>query len=92
MAAMWFIRLVRLKDSPTKDSRAKIDEARKEAEKWGVKFHQTFYTLGRYDIVNIFEAPDEKTAMRFGLLVAPWTRGSETLSAISREEVDSWSM
>lgn len=87
---MWFIRLVKLKDPPSKESRAKIDAARKEGEKWGMKFHNTFYTLGRYDIVNIFEAPDEKTAMRWGLLVAPWTHGSETLSALSRDEVDSW--
>jgi len=87
---MWFIRLVKLKDPPSKESNAKMNEMRMEAEKWGVKFHHTFYTLGNIDLVNIFEAPDEKTAMRLSMAMAPWTRGAETLTAFSREEVDGW--
>ena len=87
---MWFIRLVKQKEPPSKESHQKMDALRREAESWGVKFHETFYTLGRYDMVNIFEAPDEKTALRYSMAVAPWTRGSETLTAFSREEVDRW--
>lgn len=87
---MWFIRLVRLKDPPTKQSMADVNKVRAEAEKWGVKFHWTFFTLGRYDVVNIFEAPDMKTAMRVAMVLAPWTRGAETLEAVSRDEVNGW--
>ncbi len=87
---MWFIRLVKQKEPPTKESNAKMSEMRAEAEKWGIKFHQTFYTLGSVDLVNIFEAPDEATALRYSMAVAPWTRRAETLVAFSREQVDEW--
>ena len=87
---MWFVRLVKLKDPPSKEQNQKMNELRSEAEKWGVKFHETFFTLGRFDVVSIFEAPDEKTAMRLSMSLAPWTRGAETLAAVSREEVNSW--
>ena len=86
---MWFIRLVKIKSAPTKDSMEWSNKVRGEAEKWGVKFHETFFTLGKYDVVNIFEAPDEKTAMRVAMLFAPESEGN-TLVALSREEVDSW--
>ncbi len=87
---MWFIRLVKIKDPPSKESRQAVDRVRAEAERWGMKFHDTFYTLGRYDIISIFEAPDVKAAMRYSIALAPWTRGAETLQAMSRDEVDSW--
>lgn len=87
---MWFIRLVKLKDPPSKESMEAVDKARVEAEKWGVKFHNTFFTLGRYDVVNIFEAPDMATAMRVAMTMAPWTRGAETLEAVSRDQVNEW--
>ena len=87
---MWFIRLVKQKDPPSKESQAKMAEMRAEAEKWGIKFHHSFYTLGRYDLVNIFEAPDEKTALRYSMAVQPWTSGAETLTALAREDVDRW--
>ena len=29
----------------------------------GIKVHGIYWTLGKYDAVAIFEAPDEKTAM-----------------------------
>jgi uncharacterized protein with GYD domain len=86
---MWFIRLVKLKNPPSKQSENWMNAKRAEAEKWGVKFHQTFFTLGKYDVVNIFEAPDEKVAMKFAHLVAPESTG-QTLVAVSREEVNSW--
>jgi uncharacterized protein with GYD domain len=86
---MWFIRLVKLKNPPSKQLNEAVDAKRAEAEKWGVKFHDVFYTLGKYDIVSIFEAPDEKVAMRFAMSLAPEASG-QTLVAISRDEVNSW--
>lgn len=86
---MWFIRLVKIKSAPTKNSMEWSDKVRAEAESWGVKFHDTFFTLGKYDIVNIFEAPDEKTAMRVSMLFAPESEAN-TLVALSRKEVNSW--
>src|SRR5207245_9788292 len=46
---MWFIRLVKLKNPPSKAQREEVDRKRAEAEKWGVKFDETFFTVGRYD-------------------------------------------
>jgi len=61
------------------------------AQKWGVKVHSNFWTLGRYDAVWITEAPDEKTAMK----VTMWSPlvnnvATETLVAVSRDEAVSW--
>jgi uncharacterized protein with GYD domain len=86
---MWFIRLVKMRNPPSKQTADWINQKQAEAEKWGVKFHQSFVTLGRYDVVVIFEAPDEKAAMRYAASVAPES-GGETLAALSREEFDSW--
>ena len=57
-------------------------------EKWGeegVKFLNIYYTLGRYDVIAIFDAPDEKTAMR-GLMRLGDIENTETLVTIPREE------
>ena len=86
---MWFIRFVKTKNPQSKQRTRWFDKKRAEAEKWGVKSHQTFFTLGRYDAVTIFEAPAEKTAMCFWLSVMS-EAASETLVAVSREEVSSW--
>ena len=86
---MWFIRLVKLKNPPSKAQREEVDRKRAEAEKWGVKFHETFYTLGRYDLVSIIEAPDEKAAMRYSVSIGQYG-ASETLVAVPREEVSKW--
>jgi uncharacterized protein with GYD domain len=86
---MWFVRLVKMKSPTSKKSMEWSEEKRKEAEKWGVKFHHTFFTLGRYDVISIIEAPDEKTAMKVSELFNDLAT-AETLSAVSREEVNSW--
>jgi uncharacterized protein with GYD domain len=88
---MWFIRLVKLKNPPSKDMNEWLAKVRAEGEKWGVKFHQTYFTLGRYDVVSILEAPDEKTAMRLSMKLQEGVTSAETLVAVSREEVDNWS-
>jgi len=89
---MWFITLVKFRRPPTKDSLSKTQAFFQEAtQKWGVKIHSTFWTLGRYDAVWITEAPDEKTAMK----VALWNPvgeniATETMVAVSRDEAASW--
>ena len=50
----------------------------------GVKTIGVWWTLGRYDAVRVFEAKDEKEAMRLGLALEG--AASETLVAIPREE------
>ena len=54
-------------------------------EKEGIKYHSIFWTLGRYDVIGIFEAPNEKVAMKAQLRRAE-VLASETLLAIPVEE------
>lgn len=47
-----------------------------------------YFTLGRYDSVIIFEAPDAETAMRFTMQVGFETNYTvETLTAVSAKEI-----
>lgn len=51
----------------------------------GIKIHNVFWTLGKYDFVIIYEAPSEKEAMKMGVAWAKWVE-SQTLTAIPQEE------
>ena len=77
-----------LETKPTQLTKEQIAEATKVIErslKEGVKFLNIYYTLGRYDIVVIFEAPNEKTAMKMAMAVGD-IESTETLVAVPREE------
>ncbi len=87
---MWFITLVKFRRKPTKEDSEKMNSYWMEAEKWGVKRHQAFWTLGRYDAVFISEAPDEKTAMKFAMWSPTDLGATETMVAVGRDEVVSW--
>ncbi len=82
---MIFISLNKLRRKPTKELIAEFDRIRERATKDGVKFLSSYWTLGRYDTIHIFEAPNEKTAMkvmiRFGEILS-----TETLAAVPRED------
>lgn len=41
----------------------------------GIKYHSVYCTLGQYDFVITFEAPDEKEALK---LTIPWAEFCET--------------
>jgi uncharacterized protein with GYD domain len=51
----------------------------------GIKIHQVLYTLGRYDIVILYEAPSEKEAMAAGLMFSD-KAATETLVGVTLEE------
>lgn len=70
--------------------RDRIEEAAREVEERGGRLVDTYVTLGRYDLVEIFEAPDDATAYQILLAVAK--HGSvttETLRGFNREEAES---
>ena len=58
-----------------------IDELKNK----GIKIIGWYWTLGRYDVAVIFEAANEKEALKTSLAVADFV-ASETLVAIPREE------
>jgi len=80
-----FITLAKFKVKPTKEFLEQSNKVVAKGVKDGMKPLGMYWTLGRYDAVLVFEAPDEKVAqkilLRYGDLVS-----TETLVAVSREE------
>ncbi len=66
-----------------KSNPQRIREVNKEIEQLGVTVTAQWAVLGRYDFVNVVEAPDEQTVARVSMELG--TRGTsryETLTAI----------
>ncbi|MEI7434560.1 MAG: GYD domain-containing protein [Methanomicrobiales archaeon] len=82
---MLFIALAKYK---TKLSREVVDQNLKDIEadtKGQVRYLGIYWTLGRYDSVILFEAPDEKVAMNLVLKRADRME-IETLVAVPADE------
>ena len=79
------ITLSKLKKKPTKESMAQANKLFEQMVKGGSKIIGQYWTLGRYDTVNIIEGKDEKSALR-GLLRWGDVISTETLVAVTREE------
>lgn len=77
--------LGKFRKKPTKEMMAEADKLIAEDTKEGVKFLGLYWTLGRYDIVAIAEAPDEKSLMK-RLLRKQDFLATETLVALKRED------
>lgn len=85
---MIFISLVKFRKKTTKESIATTDRVFSALQKQGVKIVASYWTLGNYDAVHIFDVPDEgavkrimKAVMDVSDYVAP-----ETLVALKRED------
>src|SRR5260370_9080349 len=53
-----------------KDSPKRLDAAKKALIEMGGEFKSIYMTMGDYDLVAIYEAPDDAVAARFTLLLA----------------------
>jgi uncharacterized protein with GYD domain len=85
---MIFIGLGKFRKKPTKETAAAIDKLRSQFQKQGIKVLGTYWTLGRYDVVGIYEAPNEgavERAMKVALATFD-TTAFETLVALKRED------
>ncbi|HEX2504985.1 MAG TPA: GYD domain-containing protein [Gaiellaceae bacterium] len=70
--------------------RDRIEEGERAIEERGGKLLDAYVTLGRFDLVEIFEAPDDETAYQCLVAVARHgTVTTETLRAFTREEAES---
>jgi uncharacterized protein with GYD domain len=66
-----------------KNNPQRLREVNKEIEQLGATVRAQWAVLGRFDFVNVVEAPDEKTVARVSLeLGSRGTAHYETLSAI----------
>ena len=85
---MIFITLVKWKQGvPKKELQAGVEQftpQMAELEKQGIKV-RIYWTLGRYDGVQILEAPTEKDALKMMLSMQDLVE-TETMVAIPREE------
>ena len=52
-----------------KDSPRRLDSAKKALFDMGGEFKTVYMTLGEYDLVGVYEAPDDAVAARFGLML-----------------------
>jgi uncharacterized protein with GYD domain len=87
---MWFITLVKMKKAPSMQEAEAMNKMMMDAaQKMGIKVHQGFMTLGRYDSVWISEAPDISGPMRMSMMGAD-SASSETLVAVSYEDAMKW--
>jgi uncharacterized protein with GYD domain len=69
--------------------RDRVDESEQVIAKRGGKLIDIYVTLGRYDVVEIFEAPNDETA--YAILLDLARHGNvttETLRAFTREEAE----
>lgn len=72
-----------------KDSPRRVRETTAAAEKSGAKIHQILYTIGRYDLVAVVEAPSDQVGLAAGLgQIAAGNVVLETLHAYSVEEME----
>ncbi len=80
---MFFIALIKFKKN-AKDV-VKIGKKIMENLPEGVKIISTYWALGEYDAVWIYEAPNEKVAVKLGI-EAGEAMQTQTLVAITRDE------
>ena len=59
--------------------RDRVEEGERVIEERGGKLIDVYVTMGRYDVVEIFEAPDDETAAQ--ILVAVARQGNVTAEA-----------
>jgi len=67
----------------------RADAVKEMAKKFGVTAKEFFWTLGSYDVVAIFEAPDDASVTAFGLAIgATGNIRTQTMRAFSRDDMD----
>jgi uncharacterized protein with GYD domain len=87
-----YVCLIQFKDQGIrniKDTVKRGDAAIAEAQKMGLKIVEEYWTMGAYDAVVIFEAPDDETMSAFILKVGSLGNVTgQTLRAFRRNEME----
>ena len=72
-----------------KDSTKRADAVKEAAKKFGVTAKEFYWTLGSYDLVAIFDAPDDVSMTALGLAIgSAGNVRTQTLRAFSRDEMN----
>jgi uncharacterized protein with GYD domain len=71
-----------------KDTTKRADAVRELARKMGIDTKSIYWTIGSYDVVATFEAPDDESMTALSLaLSSQGNVRTQTLRAFSRDEV-----
>ena len=69
--------------------RERVEDGERVIEAAGGSLISVYVTLGRYDVVEIFEAPDDETAAEIILKLQRYgAEQTETLRAFTRDEAE----
>jgi uncharacterized protein with GYD domain len=69
--------------------RERVEEGERTIESSGGRLVGVYVTLGRYDVVEIFEAPDDEVAVEVLMKLQRYgAEHTETLRAFTREEAE----
>jgi len=72
-----------------KDTTKRADAVRELAKKYGAEQKELYWTLGAYDAVAIFEAPDDVTMTTLAMAIsAQGFVRTQTLRAFSKDEMN----
>jgi len=73
-----------------KDTTKRFEAVAEMGKKHGVTVKDIYWTLGAYDIVGIFEAPDDAAFTAFGLSIGMGGNiRTQTLRGFSKDEMNS---
>jgi uncharacterized protein with GYD domain len=72
-----------------KETTKRSDAVKEMAKKFGVTVKEFYWTLGSYDVVGIFDAPDDTSMTALGLAIgAQGNVRTQTLRAFSKDEMN----
>jgi uncharacterized protein with GYD domain len=87
-----YVGLIKLTEQGTrnvKETTKRANSFREMAERTGVKVREVLWTMGRYDLVLVIDAPNDETMSRLALgLGMLGNAKTETLKAFSSQEMD----
>jgi uncharacterized protein with GYD domain len=52
------------------DGAKRVDAAKKMLEEMGGQFRSLYMTMGQYDLIGVYDAPDDAVAARFTLMLS----------------------
>jgi len=71
-----------------KDTTKRADAVKEAAKKFGVTAKEFYWTLGSYDLVVVFDAPDDASMTALGLSIgSAGNVRTQTLRAFSKDEM-----
>jgi uncharacterized protein with GYD domain len=72
-----------------KDTTKRADAVRELAKKFGVTAKEFYWTMGAYDVVVIFDAPDDAAMTALGMAIgSAGNVRTQTMRAFSKDEIN----